>query len=260
VSVRVAGVGDLHVGVDSRGRLAAGLAEAGTCADVLLLAGDLTRSGTPDEAAVLAEELADVTVPVVAVLGNHDLHADRAEEVVSVLRDGGVAVLEGDAVTIDVCGGSLGVAGVTGFGGGFAGRSAAEFGEPEMKAFVRRTVEAARRLEHALSEMRTDVRVALLHYAPVPDTLGREPPEIFPFLGSYLLAEAIDRAGADLVLHGHAHRGSERGITPGGIKVRNVAFPVIDVPFRLFELDVGCATSGRAPTSRGEEGSAPSRA
>ena len=239
MTVRIAAVGDVHVGLDFRGRLGPGLTQAGTCADVLLLAGDLTRVGAPEEARVLVEELSGVSVPVVAVLGNHDLHADRADEVVGELRGGGVQVLDGDSTVISVDGWSLGVAGVIGFGGGFAGRSASEFGEPEMKAFVRRTVDAARRLEHALGALDTDVRVALLHYAPVPDTLGREPAEIHAFLGSYLLAEAVDRAGADLVLHGHAHRGTERGMTPGGIKVRNVAQPVIDAPFRVFELQPG---------------------
>jgi Icc-related predicted phosphoesterase len=237
VTVRIAAVGDVHVGLDSKGRVGPGLAEANGCADVLLLAGDLTRVGEPEEAKVLADELAEVEVPVMAVLGNHDLHTEREAEVVEILRDADVQVLEGSSAVLDLAGGSLGVAGVIGFGGGFAGCAASDFGEPEMKAFVRRTVDAARSLERSLRDLDTDVRVALLHYAPVADTLGREPTEIHAFLGSYLLAEAVDRAGADLVLHGHAHRGSERGMTPGGIKVRNVAQPVIGAPFRVFELD-----------------------
>jgi Icc-related predicted phosphoesterase len=236
-TVRIAAVGDVHVGGDSRGRLGACLADAGTCADILLLAGDLTRAGEPEEAAVLVDELAGIGVPVVSVLGNHDLHSDRESEVVATLQDGGITVLEGEATVITIGAATLGVAGVTGFGGGFAGRSGSEFGEAEMKAFVRRTIDAAHRLEAALDTLDTDVTVALLHYSPVADTLGREPPEIYPFLGSYLLAEAVDRAGADLILHGHAHRGSERGMTPGGIRVRNVAQPVLGAPFRVFELD-----------------------
>jgi Icc-related predicted phosphoesterase len=237
VTVRIAAVGDVHVGPDSTGRLAPWLAEVGTCADVLLLAGDLTRVGRVDEAEVLVAELGAIAVPVVAVLGNHDLHAGQAEQVVDVLEAGGVTVLEGEALEVDVAAGSLGIAGVIGFGGGFPGRCASAFGEPEMKAFVERTVESAARLERALSSLDTDVRVALMHYSPVADTLGREPLEIYPFLGSYLLAEAVDRAGADLAIHGHAHRGSERGMTPGGVKVRNVAQPVLSAPFRVFELD-----------------------
>jgi Icc-related predicted phosphoesterase len=176
-------------------------------------------------------------VPVVAVLGNHDLHSDQSGQVVDVLKAGGVGVLEGQYVELDFGGSTLGVAGVIGFGGGFAGGHASEFGEPEMKAFVHRTVASAARLETALSSLNTDVRVALMHYSPVAETLGREPIEIYPFLGSYLLAEAVDRAGADLVLHGHAHRGSEQGLTPGGITVRNVAQPVLGAPFRVFELE-----------------------
>jgi Icc-related predicted phosphoesterase len=235
--VRIAAVGDVHVGDDSRGRLGPCFADVSACADVLLLAGDLTRAGEPEEAAVLVDELADVGVPVISVLGNHDLHSDRGDEVVEILQDGGIRVLEGEATVLTVGEATLGVAGVTGFGGGFAGRCGSEFGEPEMKAFIRRTIDSAHRLEAALDSLSTDVTVALLHYSPIADTLGREPPEIFPFLGSYLLAEAADRAGADLVLHGHAHRGSERGMTPGGIRVRNVAQPVLGAPFRVFELD-----------------------
>src|SRR5690606_17443300 len=130
----------------------------------------------------------------------------------------------------------VGIAGSKGFGGGFVGASASDFGEPEMKAFVRHTKAIAERLRDGLAGLDTDHRVALLHYSPVAATLHGEPPEIFPFLGSYLLAEAVDDAGADLVIHGHAHRGSERGVTPGGVRVRNVARPLIGSSFRLFEL------------------------
>jgi Icc-related predicted phosphoesterase len=131
----------------------------------------------------------------------------------------------------------VGVAGTRGFGGGFAGANATDFGEPEMKAFVRLTKSLAEQLEESLSELDADVRVALMHYSPVKDTLRGEPLEIYPFLGSYLLAEAVDRAGADLVLHGHAHRGQEQGVTPGGVPVRNVAQHVIRRPYKLFTFD-----------------------
>lgn len=250
MTVRIAAVGDIHVGLDSRGLLSPGLADIGSCADALMLAGDLTRVGEPAEAEVLMGELAEVRVPVIAVLGNHDLHSDQAERVVEILRSGGVQVLEGDTTVLDVGGTTVGAAGVTGFGGGFAGTSASEFGEPEMKAFVRRSIDSAHCLETALSDLDTDLRVALLHYSPVADTLGREPLEIHAFLGSYLLAEAVDRAGADLVLHGHAHRGCERGLTPGGVKVRNVAQPVIGAPFRVFELETATCRRPVAPVER----------
>jgi Icc-related predicted phosphoesterase len=204
---------------------------------VLLLAGDLTQVGAVEEAQVLADEMAVVSVPVIAVLGNHDVHEDQGNAVVEVLERAGISVLEGGTAEVEIDGTSLGVAGVAGFGGGFPGRSASAFGEPEMKAFMQRTFDESARLERALSSLDTDVRIALMHYSPVADTLGREPLEIHPFLGSYLLAEAVDRAGADLVLHGHAHRGSEQGMTPGGVRVRNVAQPVLGAPFRLFDLE-----------------------
>jgi Icc-related predicted phosphoesterase len=244
VTVRIAAVGDVHVGTDSAGRLAESFSTLDGCADMLLLAGDLTRIGSPDEAACLVRELEDVTIPTVAVLGNHDLHSDQGDALTSRLEAGGVTVLDGTSTVVDVNGITVGVAGVRGFGGGFAGRSASDFGEPEMKAFIRTTIRSAEQLQQALTELHTDLRIALLHYSPVPETLVGEPPEIFPFLGSYLLAEAIDRAGADLVLHGHAHRGRERGLTPGGVRVRNVAQPVIGAPFRVYELTPVTALAG----------------
>ena len=242
--IRVAAVGDVHVGTDSGGRLRAGLEGLPAQADLLLLAGDLTHRGRPEEAEVLVEELRDVGVPTVAVLGNHDYHSDQQDEVSAVLTQGGIRVLEGDSVVLDVAGWRVGVAGTKGFGGGFAGASASEFGEPEMKAFVRRTKLLAAGLERALGALQADVRVALLHFSPVQQTLDGEPREIHAFLGSYLLAEAIDRAGADLVLHGHAHRGSPRGATPAGIPVRNVAQPVIGRPYDVF-----CFEGQRLPNS-----------
>lgn len=235
---RIAAVGDIHVGTDSVGRVAAGLWHVAERADVLLLAGDLTRCGTPDEAELVAIELADVTVPIVAVLGNHDHHGDAPEEVTAVLRDAGVEVLDGASTLVEGGGTVLGIAGVKGFGGGFAGACATAFGEQAMKAFVGETRAEAARLHDALVELRgrCDRTVALLHYSPVEETLRGERLEIYPFLGSQLLAEAIDAAGADLVLHGHAHHGTERGVTPGGIRVRNVAQPVIGHAYRVFDL------------------------
>jgi Icc-related predicted phosphoesterase len=237
---RIAAVGDIHVGTDSVGRVAAGLAHVAERADVLLLAGDLTRCGTPEEAELVAAELTAVEVPIVAVLGNHDLHADRGDELVAVLQSAGIIVLDGTVARIDVGPGRamLGVAGTKGFGGGFAGACATAFGERAMKAFVEETRGEAARLHDALVRAGdgADHVVALLHYSPVEDTLRGERPEIYPFLGSHLLAEAVDTAGADLVVHGHAHGGSERGVTPGGIVVRNVAQPVIGHAYRVFDL------------------------
>jgi Icc-related predicted phosphoesterase len=232
--IRVAAVGDIHTGPEGAGRLAEHLETLADHADLLLLAGDLTRCGEPSEARALAEVLPAASVPVVAVLGNHDHHGGRAGEVVAALERRGVCVLEGTAVELDVHGERIGIAGTKGFGGGFAGASGTEFGEDEMKAFARHGREVAAGLGEALAGLGTAVRIALTHYSPVRDTLRGEPPEIYPFLGSYLLAEVIDGAGVTVAIHGHAHRGREHGTTDGGVPVRNVAEPVIGVPYRVY--------------------------
>ena len=240
--IRVAAVGDVHAGADSAGRLRPHFEGVADQADVLLLAGDLTRVGEPAEAEVLVGELGDLGLPVLAVLGNHDYHAGREREVAAILGDGGVRVLDGEAVVVPTAGGALGVAGVKGFGGGFAGACGSDFGEPEMKAFVGHTKEVAARLESALMGLGgSGPRVALLHYAPTDTTLLGERLEIYPFLGSYLLGEAVDRAGADVVLHGHAHGGTEKGFTPGGVPVRNVAQPVLRRPYNVYCLETAGA-------------------
>jgi Icc-related predicted phosphoesterase len=240
--IRVAAVGDIHMGPDSQGVLRPAFETLPECADVLLLAGDLTRHGTPEEARVVAREIKDLGVPVVAVLGNHDHHDERPAEVMAILQEGGASVLEGNEAVVEGAQGRIGVAGTKGFGGGFAGRNAGEFGEPLMKEFVRCTRRSADSLRTALErlgEQDCDVRIALTHFSPVPDTLAGEPLEIYPFLGSYLLAEAIDAGGADLAVHGHAHAGTEHGMTSGGVRVRNVAQPVIGRAFHVYHLHAG---------------------
>jgi Icc-related predicted phosphoesterase len=235
--IRLAASGDLHFGLESAGSLRPQLEELPDRADVLLLAGDLTRHGEPDEAAVLADELRELPLPIVAVLGNHDYHADREKEIRAVMEDAGVRVLEGEATVVETPGGRVGVAGTKGFGGGFIGSNATDFGEPEMKEFVRLTKRLAAGLETALEGLEAECRVVLLHYSPIKETLVGEPPEIYAFLGSYLLGEAADRMGADLIVHGHAHRGVEKGITPGGVHVRNVAQTVIQRAYSLYSFD-----------------------
>ncbi|MGW4026859.1 metallophosphoesterase family protein, partial [Streptomyces sp. NPDC005009] len=237
--IRIAAVGDIHMGPDTRGTLRPAFDTLPECADLLLLAGDLTRHGTVEEAGVVADEIRGLDVPVVAVLGNHDHHDDRQDEVTAVLRDAGAHVLEGESVVVRAGDTRVGVAGTKGFGGGFVGASAGEFGEPVMKEFVRLSRRCADGLRASLEKLDRegcDVRIALTHYSPVPETLAGEPLEIYPFLGSYLLAEAIDTAGADLAVHGHAHAGSEHGMTTGGVKVRNVAQPVIGRAFHVYHL------------------------
>jgi Icc-related predicted phosphoesterase len=235
--IRVAAVGDLHVSADSAGLWRDALAPVSTSADLLLIAGDLTRSGSRADAEALLVALDPIEIPTVAVLGNHDYHERQESHLVAVLERHGVDVLEGCGVIHEVGGMAVGVAGTKGFGGGFEGASGSEFGEPEMKAFVRHTRELASGLERALAVLTTDLRIALLHYSPIAATLAGERLEIYPFLGSYLLGEAIDRAGADLVVHGHAHAGSARGATAAGVCVRNVAQPVIQSAYALFCLD-----------------------
>ncbi|MGH3715259.1 MAG: metallophosphoesterase family protein [Micromonosporaceae bacterium] len=227
---------------DVLGRFRPALERLPDVADVLLLGGDLTRHGSASEARCVTEEFGGLGVPVVAVLGNHDYHCDQVSDVVEVLTGAGIRVLECTGITLDCNGTKLGIAGAKGFGGGFAGRCATEFGEPETKAFIRHTRVVADRLGEVLRGLDCDVRVALTHYSPVPDTLVGEPLEIYPFLGSHLLAQAIDSAPTALAVHGHAHLGTERGMTPGGVRVRNVAHPVIKQAYSVFELDPAAAT------------------
>jgi Icc-related predicted phosphoesterase len=237
--IRVAAVGDIHLGIGSEGTLRPWVEELAECADLLLLAGDLTRHGTPEEARVVADEFAGAPVPVIAVLGNHDYHGERPEEVAEILAGRGIRTLEAQAAVLELAGCRVGVAGVKGFGGGFSGHALEAFGEPEIKAFARRSTLCADGLKAALDELKSagcEIRIALTHYSPVPDTLVGEPPEIYPFLGSYLLAKAVDESGADLAVHGHAHSGTERGMTSGGVRVRNVAQPLIQRAFALFHL------------------------
>jgi Icc-related predicted phosphoesterase len=235
--IRIAAVGDVHFAEDTAGCLAPYWSKLAHHADVFLLVGDLTNIGSRAQAAALASELEVVGIPMVAVLGNHDYHADEPDAVRSALEEIGVTVLEGGSSTLQIGTRTLGIAGVKGFGGGFPGACGHDFGEPEMKAFMRATERSAAALERALGALRADYRVALTHYSPVKDTLAGERLEIYPFLGAFQLAEAIDRAGAHLALHGHAHHGAERGVTPRGVPVRNVAMPLLRRPYALFCLD-----------------------
>jgi Icc-related predicted phosphoesterase len=246
--LRIAAVGDVHVGADSVGHLRAGFTKLADEADVLLLAGDLTKRGELAEADVLAGELRDLAVPVVAVLGNHDHESDQQRSLTQRLLDVGVRVLEGSATVLEIGGVWLGIAGGKGFAGGFVGACATAFGEREMKVFANAAMLTSAAMESALTSLDTEVRVLLMHYAPIRDTLHGESPELYPLLGSYLFAELADRAGVDLVVHGHAHDGTEKGATPSGIPVRNVAQPVLRRPYAVSGV-----APGRHP-SRGGEG------
>jgi Icc-related predicted phosphoesterase len=245
--VRVAAVADLHCTKTSQGAFQPLFAKIAETAEVLLIAGDLTDYGLPEEARVLARELTAVRVSVVAVLGNHDLESGKGEEVSQIFGDAGVTVLDGDACETH----GIGIAGVKGFGGGFGQRALGPWGETIIKQFVREAVDEALKLEAALARLRTRHMLALLHYSPVQATVEGEPLEIYPFLGSSRLEEPLSRYPVSLVFHGHAHRGQLLGETKNHVPVHNVSMPLLtrlfpDRPaFRVFELPASepeCAT------------------
>ncbi len=235
--IRIAAAADIHAGPESAGALAPLLAGLKDEADVLLLAGDLTRAGKPAEAETLVAELADAGIPIVAVLGNHDYHSDQAPAVATILNEAGIHVLDRNSIVLDLAGQRVAIAGSKGFGGGYGAALASDFGEPEMKAWIRHAETEAETLEDVLTALVGDVRIVLLHYSPIPETLDGERLELYPFLGNSMLGEAIDRSGADLVVHGHAHHGSLAGTTPGGVPVRNVAQSVIRRPYAVFTIE-----------------------
>ena len=218
--MKIAAIGDLHVTEDSTAPYRRLFAEMSAEADVILLCGDLTNFGKTKEAEILAEDIRLCTIPVLGVLGNHDYECGQPEEVCRILHDGGMVMLDEQAHEI----GGVGFAGVKGFLGGFGRGELAPFGEPMIKAFVNETNNEARKLENALRSLRTEKIVAVLHYSPVVETLEGEPIEIFQYLGSARLADALDRFdNIAAVFHGHAHHGSYKGKTMRGTPVYNVA-------------------------------------
>lgn len=234
--IRIAAVGDVHYGLDSAGQLRHCITNIHAEADALLLAGDLTRHGTPGEVHVLASDLRGCSIPIVAVLGNHDHQSDAQDEITEILLDAGVRVLEGTSTRFTVGDTTVGIAGTKGFGGGFAGACGSEFGERIQKDFIAHSRDLANSLGKALADLDTDIRIALTHFSPTADTLRGEPLEIYPWLGSYFLAEAIDENFCDWAFHGHAHAGTECGTTPGGVQVRNVAQPVIQHAYKVYAI------------------------
>jgi Icc-related predicted phosphoesterase len=240
-TIRIAAVGDVHCGRSSPGLLQPLFAEAARAADVLLLCGDLTDYGTPEEARILVREReAAGRLPVLAVLGNHDWESGQVPEVLEILRTGGVQVIEGEGA--EVLG--VGFAGAKGFGGGFGQRTLEPWGEDATKNFVNESVQEALKLESGLARLTVPQRVAVLHYAPIQETVMGEPVDIFPFLGTSRLEEPINRYKVAACFHGHAHRGRPEGRTSAGIPVYNVALPVLKAawpdqpPLRVVELPV----------------------
>jgi Icc-related predicted phosphoesterase len=236
--LRFAAVGDLHCTKESAGTLRAFFAQASEAADALLLCGDLTDYGLPEEAKVLAEELSLVSKPTIAVLGNHDHESGVPDQVRHILMEAGVKVLDGEAVEVH----GVGIAGAKGFAGGFGRGSLGAWGESAIKQFVNEAIQEALKLESALAKLRTPARIAMLHYSPIVGTVQGEPVEIFPFLGSSRLEDPLVRYPVTAVVHGHAHRGTLEGLTVSGVPVYNVARPLLqrahpDRPaFRVLEI------------------------
>jgi Icc-related predicted phosphoesterase len=239
--VRVAAVGDLHCPKIAPDMLQRLLAQASTQADVLLLCGDLTDYGRPEEAHLLAKACTtQVKIPILAVLGNHDYETGKSEDVQQILSDAGIIILDGDMCELH----GIGFAGVKGFAGGFGQYALQPWGETSIKQFVHEAVDETLKLESALAKLRTPQRIAVLHYSPIRDTVVGEAPEIFPFLGSSRLEEPLNRYAVTAVFHGHSHHGSPEGRTTGGIPVYNVAAPLLhhvfpdQPPLRLIEIPV----------------------
>jgi Icc-related predicted phosphoesterase len=236
--IRLAAIGDLHCTKSSGGQLRPLFQQAADAADILLLCGDLTDYGLPEEAHILAEELSTARVPIVAVLGNHDFESGKEDEVCRILSSAGVRVLDGEACEIE----GIGIAGVKGFAGGYGRGALGPWGETTIKHFVNEAIQETLKLESALAKLRTNHRVALLHYSPIVGTVQGEPPEIFPFLGTSRLEEPLIRYPVDAVFHGHAHRGQPEGKTVNNIPVYNVAKPLLQrrfpdrPPFRMIEI------------------------
>jgi len=241
-TVRLAAVGDLHCSHRQQELLRPLFAQAADSADVLLLCGDLTDYGLPEEAHVIAAALGNIAgkIPVLAVLGNHDYESGKADEVRRIMADAGISMLDGN--TCEVCG--IGFTGVKGFAGGFGTRALQPWGEKSVKHFVNEAVNETLKLESGLAKLRAAQRVVLLHYSPIRATVEGESPEIYPFLGSSRLEEPINHYQVTAVFHGHAHHGRLEGRTGAGVPVYNVAMSLLQhafperPPFRLFEIAV----------------------
>ncbi len=240
-TVRIAAVGDLHCTKTSRGTFQALFATISQSAELLVLCGDLTDYGLPEEAQVLVGEMtAHNRIPTLAVLGNHDFHAGRPDDVRQVLVEAGIVVLDGESCELL----GIGFAGAKGFAGGFGRGTLGAWGEPAVKLFVQEAIDEALKLESALARLRTQQRIAVLHYSPIRQTVEGEPVEIFPFLGCSRLEEPLNRYPVTAVVHGHAHNGSLEGRTDRGVPVYNVSAPLLRKsfadrpPFRVIEVDM----------------------
>ena len=241
--VRIAAVGDVHCRESQRAEIAAAFATVAGEVDLILLAGDLTTHGEPEQALILADACRPLETPVLTVLGNHDWHVNRAAEVVEALRGAGIVVLERDHAICEVAGIEVGIVGLKGFVGGFDGFKIPDFGEPRLRALYDDTSADVEALDRGLREVALcPLRIVLLHYAPITATLEGEPPEIWMMLGSDRLAAPIGEHRPHIVLHGHAHAGTFEGAI-GDVPVYNVSAPVIGRDFCVFELTAAGAAS-----------------
>jgi len=232
--IRLAAAADLHCAEPLRERTVRAFNGVQADADLILLGGDLTTHGEPEQALVLADACRDLAVPVIAVLGNHDHHADRCGELTSTLEAAGIVVLDRSHTVIEVEGIEVGIVGCKGFVGGFPGAEITDFGEPLLRRLYQETGDEVAALEEGLEAIAgCHRRIVLLHYAPIAETLVGEPERIWAFLGSGRLAGPIGAHRPDLVLHGHAHHGSPEGLI-GEVPVRNVAVHVIGADFTLL--------------------------
>jgi Icc-related predicted phosphoesterase len=235
--MRIAATADLHFTASRHNALLDQFSRVRDEAEALVLAGDLTNTGQSDEMDLFLNVVVRSRVLTIAVLGNHDFEADKTGELMRMMTSAGIKVLDGTAYERD----GIGFAGTKGFVGGFGRGVLTAFGEPEIKAFVQASVNEALKLERAMSQLRTHKRVVVLHYSPIAATVQGETPEIFPFLGTSRLAEVVDRHGADIVLHGHAHHGQLEGRTTGGVPVHNVAITLLQAQqpskvYRVFDI------------------------
>lgn len=235
--MRIAALADLHFTPAAHEGYRAALEHVRNEADVLVLAGDLTNYGKTSEMEPLLNVLVRLRIPTIAVLGNHDYESGQEAELMKMMTAEGIKVLDGTAYERD----GIGFAGTKGFIGGFGRGVLTAFGEPEVKRLVQATIDEALKLERAMSQLRTEKRLVVLHYAPVVSTVQGEPPEIFPYLGTSRLAEVVDRHEATLVIHGHAHHGAREGKTVGGVPVYNVALHLLQdqkppAAYRLFDI------------------------
>jgi hypothetical protein len=235
--MRIAATADLHFSPQSYDRIREQMGRVRDEADILILAGDLTNYGRPQEMESLLNALVRIRVPIVAVLGNHDYESEQQEELMRMMTAEGIKVLDGTGYERD----GVGFAGTKGFVGGFGRGVLTAFGEREIKTFVQAAIDEALKLERALSQLRVEKRIVVLHYSPIAATVKGEASEIFPYLGTSRLAEVVDRHGADLVVHGHAHHGTPDGVTTGGIPVHNVALGLLQAQqppcvYRVFDV------------------------